>query len=461
MSAGPLNLSEWALRRQSLVLFLLLLTLVVGAFSFTRLGRLEDPLFNVPAMTGVVMWPGASALEVQEQVLDKMELELQKIEGIDQVKSFARQGYGGFTFWMKGGTKKEALDRAWYLARKKIGDIRHTLPAGVQGPFFNDEYGDVYSVTVALNAEQLAWAELQELAKQLKRTWQQVPGITKVELFGKQAERVYVEFDSRELASLGISPQQLAQALSSHNELRAAGAIETSLDRVHVRLSGHFRTLRDIEQLLITSGDKQVRLTDIATVRQDFEDPANFRVRHNGRQVLLFGLNFQRSGNLLQIGAAVDAQLAQLQQQLPLGVTLEKVADQPKVVADSVWEFERSFLEALVIVMAVCLFALGLRTGVIVAMSVPLVLAMVAIVMMLMDWNLDRISLGALIIALGLLVDDAIIAVEMMVVKMEQGFDRFKAATFAYTSTAFPMLTGTLVTVDGFMPVGFATSVSG
>lgn len=461
MSAGPLNLSEWALRRQSLVLFLLLLTLVVGAFSFTRLGRLEDPLFNVPAMTGVVLWPGASALEVQEQVLDKMELELQKIEGIDQVKSFARQGYGGFTFWMKGGTKKEGLDRAWYLARKKIGDIRHTFPAGVQGPLFNDEYGDVYSVTVALNAEQLAWAELQELARQLKRSLQQVPGITKVELFGKQAERVFVEFNSSQLASLGISPQQLAQTLSSHNELRAAGAIETSLDRVHVRLSGHFGSLQDIEQLLITSGDKQLRLKDIAMVRYGFEDPASFRVRHNGRQVLLFGLNFQRSGNLLQIGADVDAQLAQLQQQLPLGVTLEKVADQPKVVADSVWEFERSFLEALVIVMAVCLFALGLRTGVIVAMSVPLVLAMVAIVMMLMDWNLDRISLGALIIALGLLVDDAIIAVEMMVVKMEQGLDRFKAATFAYTSTAFPMLTGTLVTVAGFMPVGFAKSVSG
>lgn len=461
MQRDRLNLSEWALRRQSLVLFLLLLTLVVGAFSFTRLGRLEDPLFNVPAMTAVVLWPGASALEVQAQVLDKMELELQKIEGIDQVKSFARQGYGGFTFWMKGGTKKEGLEHAWYLARKKIGDIRHTFPAGVQGPLFNDEYGDVYSVTVALSAQQLALAQLQELAKQLKRSMQQVPGITKVETFGKQAERVFVEFDSNQLAALGISPQQLAQALSSNNDLRAAGAIETSVDRVHVRLSGHYRSLADIGQVLLTAGDRQLRIKDVAKVQHGFEDPANFRIRHNGSQVLLFGLNFQRSGNLLQIGAALDQQLASLQASLPLGVTLEKVADQPKVVADSVWEFERSFLEALVIVMAVCLFALGLRTGVIVAMSVPLVLAMVATVMMLMDWNLDRISLGALIIALGLLVDDAIIAVEMMVVKMEQGFDRFKAATFAYTSTAFPMLTGTLVTVAGFMPVGFAKSISG
>lgn len=458
------NLSQWAVRHRPLVLFLIIGTLLVGAFSFTRLGRLEDPNFNVPTMNAVVAWPGATAQQVQDQVLNRMERELQKIEGIDHVRSFSRQGYGGLNFWMKGGTPKHELERAWYLARKKIADVRHEFPEGVRGPFFNDEFTDVYSVLYAFSAPELSSAELQVLVEDAKRQLQAVPGVTKIDVFGRQAERVYVEFSSARLAALGISPQTLIDALSRQNTVSPSGSVEGQADRVFVRLSEHgkgLRDARDVAAVPIEVGGRLLRLSDVAQVRTGLEDPPQFTVRHNGQPVVMLGVSFERSANILKLGAALDARMAGLQATLPLGVAVDKVADQPQVVEASVWEFEKSFLEALAIVLAVCFLFLGWRTGVVVAASVPLVLALVAIVMAVMGWNLDRISLGALIIALGLLVDDAIIAVEMMVVKMEQGWDRVRAATFAYTSTAFPMLTGTLVTVAGFMPVGFAKSISG
>lgn len=458
------NLSEWAVTHRALVLFLIIVTLVVGAFSFTRLGRLEDPNFNVPAMSAVVAWPGATAQQVQDQVLNRMERELQKIEGIDYVRSFARQGYGGLNFWMKGGTSKPELDRAWYLARKKIADIRHEFPDGVRGPFFNDEFGDVYSVLYAFSAPDLTWPELQALVDDAKRELQPVKGVTRIEVFGRQPEKVYVELSSARLAALGVSPQAIVEALNRQNTVAPAGSVEGRADRVFLRLSEGGRGLRDardVANVPIEVGGRLLRLADVADVKSGLEEPPQFTVRHNGRPVLMLGLAFEKSANVLKVGAALDERMGALQAALPLGVTVEKVADQPKIVDDSVWEFERSFLEALVIVLVVCFLFLGWRTGIVVAASVPLVLALVATVMAVMGWSLDRVSLGALIIALGLLVDDAIIAVEMMVVKIEQGWDRVRAATFAYTSTAFPMLTGTLVTVAGFMPVGFAKSISG
>ncbi len=475
------NLSEWAVTHRAFVLFLIIGTLLVGAFSFTRLGRLEDPRFNVPTMNLVVAWPGATAQQVQDQVLNRMERELQKIEGIDYVRSFARQGYGGVNFFMKGGTPKHDLEQAWYLARKKIGDVRHEFPEGVRGPFFNDELGDVYSVLLAFSAPELSWSELQLLVEDAKRQLQAVPGVTKIDLFGRQAEKVYVEFTTARLAALGISPQTLIDALARQNMVMPSGSAEGTHDRIFVRIGdkgdketkgdantasarempGSFQNAREVADTPIEAGGRLLRLGDVATVRSGLEEPPQFTVRHNGQPVVMLGVTFERSGNILKIGEAVDARMAQMQAALPLGVTVDKVADQPRIVDESVWEFEKAFLEALAIVLAVCFLFLGWRTGIVVAASVPLVLALVAIVMLAMGWNLDRISLGALIIALGLLVDDAIIAVEMMVVKIEQGWDRVRAATFAYTSTAFPMLTGTLVTVAGFMPVGFAKSISG
>jgi multidrug efflux pump len=469
------NLSEWAVTHRAFVLFLIIGTLLVGAFSFTRLGRLEDPSFNVPTMNAVVAWPGATAQQVQDQVLNRMERELQKIEGIDHVRSFARQGYGGLNFWMKGGTPKHELERAWYLARKKIADVRHEFPDGVRGPFFNDEFTDVYSVLYAFSAPELSWPELQVLVEGAKRQLQAVPGVTKIDVFGRQAEKVYVEFSSARLAALGISPQTLIDALARQNLVSPTGSAEGSNDRVFVRISdkdrngdagakrlpGSFQNARDVADVPIEAGGRLLKLSDVAQVKSGLEDPPQFTVRHNGQPVLMLGVTFERSGNILKLGAALDERMAALTAALPIGVAVDKVADQPKIVDDSVWEFERAFLEALAIVLAVCFLFLGWRTGIVVAASVPLVLALVAIVMLMMGWNLDRISLGALIIALGLLVDDAIIAVEMMVVKIEQGWDRARAATYAYSSTAFPMLTGTLVTVAGFMPVGFAKSISG
>ena len=469
------NLSEWAVTHRAMVLFLIIGTLVVGAFSFTRLGRLEDPRFNVPTMNIVVAWPGATAQQVQDQVLNRIERELQKIEGTDYVRSFARQGYGGVNFFMKGGTPKHDLEQAWYLARKKVADVRHEFPDGVRGPYFNDELGDVYSVLYAFSAPELSWPELQVLVEDAKRQLQAVPGVTKIDVFGRQAEKVYVEFTTARLAALGISPQTVIETLARQNLVAPTGSTEGQHDRVFVRigdkgsastpsgthLPGSFQSAAEVADIPIEAGGRLLRLGDVATVRSGLEDPPQFTVRHNGQPVLMLGVTFERSGNILKLGSALDARMTQLQAALPVGVSVDKVADQPRIVDESVWEFEKSFLEALAIVLAVCFLFLGWRTGIVVAASVPLVLALVAIVMLVMGWNLDRISLGALIIALGLLVDDAIIAVEMMVVKIEQGWDRVRAATFAYTSTAFPMLTGTLVTVAGFMPVGFAKSISG
>jgi multidrug efflux pump len=455
------NLSEWALNHRAMVLFLIVATLIVGVFSFTQLGRLEDPNFNVPTMTITVAWPGANAEQMQDEVLNRIERKLQDIDGIDYLRSFSRQGYGGIIFWMKGGSSKKTIDNTWYLARKKIGDIKTEFPEGVRGPFLNDEFTDVYTVIYALHAKDLSWGERQKLAEDIKRSFQSVPGLNKVDIYGRQEEKIYVEFSSKHIAALGLPPQSIMAALARQNVLTPSGLVEGKFDRVFVRVSGGIHNIKDVESVTVEAGGKLLHLSDIATVTSGVEDPSNYSIRHDGEPVIALGVTMSRNGNILALGKALDNRLKEIQSELPVGVSLVKYADQPKVVDETIWEFEKSFLEALVIVLIVSFVALGWRTGIVVAFSVPLVLGLVAFVMYMAGWALDRISLGALIIALGLLVDDAIIAVEMMVVKMEQGWDRVRAATFAYTSTAFPMLTGTLLTVVGFMPVGFANSISG
>jgi multidrug efflux pump len=455
------NLSEWAVTHRPMVLFLIITTLVIGVLSFNRLGRLEDPTFEVPQMTAIVVWPGATAQDVQDQVLNRIERKLQELDHFDYVRSFARQGYGGITLWMKGGSSKEELDKAWYQVRKKIGDVRQEFPEGVRGPFFNDEYSDRYSVLYALSAPDLSMAELLTVTEGVKRRLQSVPGAGKVDVLGKQAERVYVEVSTRRLAALGIPPSAVFDALARQNLVTPAGSADTTHDRVQVRVDGRFNGVQDVSNVTLEVGGQLLRLADVASVRSGYEDPPSLTIRHNGVPVLAIGVTLQGKGNVTDFGKAMEERLAQIRHELQAGVEIQQYADQPRVVAESIWEFERAFLEALAIVLAVSFLFLGWRTGIVVAASVPLVLGLVAALMYAAGWNLDRISLGALIIALGLLVDDAIIAVEMMVVKLEQGVDRLQAATYAYTSTAFPMLTGTLVTAAGFMPVGFAKSIAG
>lgn len=455
------NLSEWALNHRAMVLFLMLAALIAGVFSFNQLGRLEDPNFNVPAMTAIVIWPGASAQEVQDEVLNRMERAVQQLPELNYVQSYARQGYGGMTFTINGRHSGEELKELWYQARKKIGDIHGDFPAGVRGPYFNDEYTDVYTTLYALRGEGMTQAELQEFAETVKRRLQTVPNTNKVDILGKQAEKVYVELSSRRLAALGLPAQTVFDAIAEQNQVLPSGSIDTNSDRVVARVDGGLHTAADVANVSIEAGGNLLRLGDIAKIHTGYEEPASFTIRHNGHPVLAIGVTMAANANILTLGHDLDAEVAKIQADLPAGIVIEKYADQPKVAAESVWEFEQSFLEALVIVLAVSFLFLGWRTGIVVAASVPLVLGIVAVIMYAMGWNLDRITLGALIIALGLLVDDAIIAVEMMVVKMEQGWDRVKAATFAYTSTAFPMLTGTLLTIAGFMPVGFARSTAG
>ncbi|HSW15802.1 MAG TPA: efflux RND transporter permease subunit, partial [Ramlibacter sp.] len=455
------NVSEWAVTHRPMVLFLIIATLIAGVLSFGRLGRLEDPNFDVPQMTAIVVWPGATAQDVQDQVLNRIERRLQELEHFEYVRSFARPGYGGITLWMKGGSTKADLDNAWYQVRKKIGDVRQEFPEGVRGPFFNDEYNDRYSVLYAVSAPGLSMAELLAVTEEVKLRIQGVPGAGKVDVLGKQAERVYVELSTRRLAALGIAPTAVFDALARRNLVAPSGSADALHDRVQVRVDGGLKSTADVANVTLEVGGQLLRLADIATVRAGYEDPPSMTIRHNGVPVLAVGVTMQPNGNVLDFGRALEQQLEKVRQELPVGVEIQQYADQPRVVAESVWEFERSFLEALAIVLAVSFLFLGWRTGLVVAASVPLVLGLVAAVMYAAGWNLDRISLGALIIALGLLVDDAIIAVEMMVVKLEEGWDRVRAATFAYTSTAFPMLTGTLVTAAGFMPVGFAKSIAG
>ncbi len=455
------NLTEWALNHRAFVLFLILVIGVGGTLSFTRLGQLEDPNFSVPSMTAMIYWPGASAQQIQDEVLNRMEKKFEQLDHYEKVVTFARQGFGGMTLSVWGSTSKADQREAWYQARKKFNDIKLELPEGVIGPIFNDEYGDVAGVLYALKSDGIGHAELSDIAEVIKRRLLKVPMVKKVDIYGKQGKKVYVEFSHQRLAALGITPIMIAESLRNQNSVIHAGSIDTRGDRVLVRVSGQFSTLDDIKNVPITAGGRTIKLGDFTTITRGFEDPPTYTVRHDGQQVLMLGIVMTNDGNIVDLGKAIASAVTKIQGELPHGVELERVADQPTTVSESLFEFERSLLEALAIVLAVSLLSLGWRTGIVVGLSVPIVLGAVALVMLMMGWNLERVSLGSLIIALGLLVDDGIIAVEMMVVKMEQGWDRVKAAAFSYSATAMPRLTGALITVAGFMPIGFAKSVTG
>jgi multidrug efflux pump len=455
------NLTDWALRHRAIVLFLLLIVAVAGAFSFTRLGQLEDPNFSVPSMTAMVIWPGATAQQLQDQVLNRMEKKFEQIDNFEKVVTYARQGYAGMTLTVRGGTSKADQREAWYQARKKLNDLRLEMPDGVVGPILNDEYGDVYGLMYAVKGDGVGQAELSDAAEDIKRQMLKVPMVKKIDLIGKQAKRVYVEFSHERLAALGITPLAIAESLKSQNAMLPAGQIDTHGDRVMVRVSGQFTGVEAIRNVPISAGGRLIKLGDIATVTRGFEDPPTYTVRHNGQPVLMLGITMTSDGNIVDLGKAMDTAVAKIQSELPHGVELELVADQPTTVKDAILDFGRALAEALIIVIAVSLASLGWRAGLVVAATVPLVLGGVALVMLAMGWNLERISLGSLIIALGLLVDDAIIAIEMMVAKMETGMDRVKAAAFSYQSTAMPRLTGALITVMGFLPIGLSKSTTG
>ena len=455
------NLTEWALGHRAIVLFLILVIGIGGVLGFTKLGQLEDPNFSVPSMTAIVYWPGATAQQVQDELLNRMEKKFEQLDHFEKVKTYARQGYGGMTITVVGGTSKADQLEAWYQARKKFSDIKLELPDGVIGPIFNDEYGDVTGLLYAVKGDGISQWELSDIAEDVKRRLLKVPMVKKVDIYGKLAKKVYVEFSHQRLAALGITPIMIAESLRNQNAVHATGQIDTRGDRVLVRVSGQFKNLDDIRNVPIAAGGRVIKLGDFTTITRGYEDPPMYTVRHNGQQVLMIGITMTSDGSIVDLGKLIEKAVANIQGELPHGVELERVADQPTVVSESIWEFERSLMEALGIVLAVCLLSLGWRTGIVVGLSVPIVLGVVALVMLAMGWNLERVSLGSLIIALGLLVDDGIIAVEMMVVKMEEGWDRLKAAAYSYSATAMPRLTGALITVACFMPIGFAKSTTG
>ncbi|MFM9940807.1 MAG: efflux RND transporter permease subunit [Hyphomicrobiaceae bacterium] len=455
------NLSAWAVRHPALMLFLIIATSIAGAWSYMSLGRAEDPSFTIKTMVVQVAWPGGTAEDMQRLVAEPLEKRLQELPQLDYVRTYTRPGTAVLTVQLKDRVRgREAAD-TWYQVRKKLTDSRSELPQGVIGPLFNDEYGDVYSAVYMLSSAEASRADLKRHAEALRVALLRVKDVSKVALVGDIPERVFVEISHRKLATLGIAPQVIFDAIGRQNAVVAAGAVDTGADRVEVRVTGAFSGLDALRAVPIEAGGQTFRLSDIATVTRGFEDPPAFLVTHRGKPALGVAVAMAENANVLDLGERLRTTLAEARQLIPLGVEIEQIADQPRVVAESVGEFLTSFAEALAIVLIVSFISLGWRTGIVVALSVPLVLAVVVIVMQAAGMNLDRITLGALIIALGLLVDDAIIAIEMMVVKMEQGLDRLKAAAFAWDSTAFPMLTGTLVTAAGFLPVGFAQSTAG
>ena len=456
---GSFNLSAWALRHQSLVVFLISLVTLFGVLSYSRLAQSEDPPFTFRVMVIRTLWPGATAQQVQEQVTDRIG-KLQETPATDFLRSYSRPGESLIFFTMKDSAPASKVPEEWYQIRKKVGDIAATLPQGVQGPFFNDEFGDVYQHLRA-GRRRFSSAQLRDYADALRTVLLRVPGVAKVDYFGDQPERIYLEISNTQLTRLGISPQQLAEAINSQNAVTHAGTLTTEDDRIFVRPSGQFDDARALGDTLIRVNDKSIRLGDIAEIRRGYQDPPVDQMRLAGKPVLGIGITMQPGQDVVHLGRALAARFGELTAQLPAGLTLTEVSSMPRAVSHSVDDFLRSVAEAVAIVLAVSLVSLGMRTGMVVVISIPVVLAVTALFMDMFGIGLHKVSLGTLVLALGLLVDDAIIAVEMMAVKLEQGWSRSRAAAFAYTSTAFPMLTGTLVTVAGFLPIALAKSSTG
>jgi multidrug efflux pump len=455
------NLSAWAIRHQALVLFSIIMSLVVGVYAYINLGRAEEPQFTIRTMIVTAQWPGSTAKEMQEQVTDRIEQALQQIPNFYHTKTYVRPGETVIFVNLMDYTRSNLVPDIWYQVRKKVGDMANTLPAGVIGPQFNDEFGDTFGNIYAFTGEGFSDTQMHQVLLAARQRLLRIPSVAKVNLLGLLDERIYVEFDTGRLAQYGVTVQQIGAALAAQNAVNASGVVETGQERIRVRITGALSTEDQVRAVPIQANGRLLRLGDIATVRRGLEDPPETLMRHNRERVTGLAVSMAAGGDILQLGEALDAEMAAIQATLPVGIEIEKIADQPTTVRDSISEFTHALAEALGIVLVVTFISLGVRTGIVVALSVPLVLAVTFAIMLAAGIDLHKISVGALIIALGLLVDDAIIAVEMMMVKLEQGWDRARAAAFAWTSTAFPMLTGTLVTAAGFVPVGFAHSAAG
>ncbi len=455
------NLSEWALGHRSLVLYAMLVLGLFGVLSYAKLGQSEDPPFTFKVMVIRTGWPGATARQVEEQITDKIERKLQEAPNVDVIRSYSKPGESLVFFQMKDSAPPSAVTETWYQVRKKIGDIRNTLPAGIQGPSFNDEFGDVYGNIYALTGAGFSYADLKKYADRIRAELLRVPDVAKVEFFGEQDEKVYIELSNTKLATLGVDVPTIVSALATQNAIAPAGAFETPSDKVYLRTTGDFDSVEAVRETTIRANGRLFRLGDIARVQRGYADPPQPKMRFEGQEAFGIGVSMVKGGDIIELGANLDREIDRLRRDLPVGLELAQVTSQPQAVQRSVNEFVRSLAEAVIIVLAVSLLSLGLRTGIVVALSIPLVLAATFLFMRIGDIGLHKISLGALILALGLLVDDAIIAVEMMATKMEQGWDRLRAASFTYSSTAMPMLSGTLVTVAGFLPIATAASSTG
>jgi multidrug efflux pump len=455
------NLSEWAITHRALVLFMILILGGAGTYSYFNLGRAEDPSFTIKSMIVNVAWPGATATEMQTQVADVIEKKLQQLPYLDRVETYSQPGMSFIQVYVIDRTPPAMVKELWYQVRKKVGDIKGDLPAGVIGPNFDDEYGDVYSAIYMLSADGLSLAALKARAEDIRQRLLRVPNVNKVDLIGEQPQKIFIELNHAKLATLGITLQQIFDSVARQNAVTSGGSVDTAADRINLRVTGAFSGADAIAAVPVEAGGRNFRLGDIATVTRGYQDPPTFIVREGGKPALGLGVSMQDGANILKLGEDLKAAMEGIVAELPVGIEVTQIADQAGIVEHSVSEFVETFFEALGIVLMVSFISLGWRAGIVVALCVPLVLAIVLTIMYAAGIDLHRITLGALIIALGLLVDDAIIAIEMMVVKMEQGWDRSRAATFAWTSTAFPMLTGTLVTASGFLPVGFARSSTG
>jgi multidrug efflux pump len=455
------NLSSWTLRHQALVIFVLSLVTLFGVMSYGRLAQSEDPPFTFKVMVVHTLWPGATARQVQEQVTDRIARKLQEAPDVDFLRSYSRPGDSTLFFTIKDAAPPSQVPDTWYQVRKKVGDIAYTLPAGVQGPYFNDEFGDVYTDLYALEGDGFSPAQLHDYAERLRTELLRVPDVNKVDFIADQEQRVYVEIANAQLAKLGLTPQQIADAVDAQNSVSGAGVFTTADDRVYVRPSGQFQDVDKLGDTLIRVNGRVIRLGDISTIKRGYTDPASQYMRFGGQNVLGIGVTMAPSGDVIALGKKLDAETTRLRASLPAGLKLTEVSSMPHAVGHSIDDFVEAVAEAIGIVLVVSLISLGFRTGMVVVISIPLVLAATALCMYLFHIGLHKVSLGTLILALGLLVDDAIIAVESMAVKLEQGYDRLRAAAFAYTSTAFPMLTGTLVTVAGFLPIALAKSATG
>jgi len=455
------NLSEWALTHRAFTGFLMALLLLGGIFAYFQLRQREDPEFTFRVMVVKTLYPGATALEVERQVTDRLEKKIQELPNLDFVRSYSKPGESVIFVTPREDTPPKDIPELWYQVRKKVGDIRITLPPGIVGPFFNDEFGDTYSLLYAFSGEGYSYAELKQVVDAARQQLLRVKDVEKVDLIGLQDERIYVEFSDKKLAELGLDASTIAEALQAQNGLTPAGTV-TSLQRnLPLRLTGSFNSVESMANLAVRVEGRTFHVGDFATVTRGYIDPSEFKMRFNGKEVIGLGVTMNKKGDVLELGKTLEVTMSRIEEELPVGIDVQRVADQSRVVQTAIGEFTRTFFEALAAVLLVSFLSLGFRTGSVVALTVPLVLAGTLLCMLLFGMEIHRISLGALILALGLLVDDAMIAIEMMARKLEEGWDRIRAATYAYRATAFPMLTGTLITIAGFLPVGLAKSAAG